>query len=78
MNVIVDSLAVWVDLKTYRNDILLTRYDIISVPLYAKRISYAEGIYHTHRVYHPFRQERISLKKIFLPVLRMYSDSCMF
>ena len=42
---------------------LLCKYDIISVP------SYAEGIYHRakcdiiSKIYHPFRQERISLKK---------------
>ncbi len=42
---------------------LLREYDIISVP------SYAEGIYHPPqvdiipKVYHPFREERISLKK---------------
>ena len=42
---------------------LLRKYDIISVP------SYAEGIYHRSysdiisKIYHPFRQERISLKK---------------
>ncbi|MBE6552265.1 MAG: hypothetical protein E7665_09040 [Ruminococcaceae bacterium] len=42
---------------------LLRKYDIISVP------SYAEGVYHPPpvdiipKVYHPFREERISLKK---------------
>ena len=42
---------------------LLRKYDIISVP------SYAGGIYHPPKadiipkVYHPFRKERISLKK---------------
>ena len=41
---------------------LRCKYDIISVP------SYAEGIYHPPKVgiiskiYHPFREERISLK----------------
>ena len=45
------------------NDISLKRYDIISVP------SYAAGIYHRSqsdiisKIYHPFRKERISLKK---------------
>ena len=66
---IFNSLAVLMNFNTSKNDISLTRYDIISVP------SYAEGIYHTKRVYHPFRQERISLKKIFLPFLRMTSNS---
>ena len=43
---------------------LLRKYDIISVP------SYAEGIYHRSqsdiisKIYHPFRKERISLKKV--------------
>ncbi len=50
---------------------LLRKHDIISVP------SYAEGIYHLYRyafgvsikdiiseIYHPFRKERISLKKV--------------
>ena len=43
---------------------LLRKHDIISVP------SYAEGIYHRtkcdiiSKIYHPFRQERISLKKV--------------
>ena len=43
---------------------LRCKYDIISVP------SYAEGIYHPPKVdiiskiYHPFRKERISLKKV--------------
>ena len=42
---------------------LRCKYDIISVP------SYAKGIYHPPqvdiilKVYHPFRKERISLKK---------------
>ena len=42
---------------------LLRKHDIISVP------SYAESIYHPpqvdiiSKIYHPFRQERISLKK---------------
>ena len=42
---------------------LLRKHDIISVP------SYATGIYHRSqsdiisKIYHPFRQERISLKK---------------
>ena len=42
---------------------LLRKHDIISVP------PYAEGIYHRTKcdiipkVYHPFRKERISLKK---------------
>ena len=46
------------------NDISLPRYDIISVP------SYAAGIYHRtkcdiiSKIYHPFRKERISLKKV--------------
>ena len=41
---------------------LLRKHDIISIP------SYAEGIYHPpqvdiiSKIYHPFRQERISLK----------------
>ena len=41
---------------------LLRKHDIISVP------SYAKGIYHppkaviTSKIYHPFREERISLK----------------
>ena len=45
---------------------LLRKYDIISVP------SYAEGIYHRSqsdiisKIYHPFRKERISLKKVTL------------
>ena len=43
---------------------LLRKHDIISVP------PYAEGIYHPPKVdiiskiYHPFRKERISLKKV--------------
>ena len=43
---------------------LRCKYDIISVP------SYAEGIYHRSqsdiisKIYHPFRKERISLKKV--------------
>ena len=43
---------------------LLRKHDIISVP------SYAEGIYHRSqsddisKIYHPFREERISLKKV--------------
>ena len=42
---------------------LLRKHDIISVP------SYAAGIYHRSKsdimlkIYHPFRQERISLQK---------------
>ena len=45
---------------------LLRKHDIISVP------SYAEGIYHRSqsyiisKIYHPFREERISLKKALL------------
>ena len=69
-------LFLWVNSNSYKNDILLRnmiygfrrmihllrKHDIISVP------SYAEGIYHRTKcdiipkVYHPFRQERISLK----------------
>ena len=43
---------------------LLRKHDIISVP------SYAAGIYHRtecdiiSKIYHPFRKERISFKKV--------------
>ena len=49
------------DIRRCRMIYLLRKYDIISVP------SYAEGIYHPRevdiisKIYHPFRQERISL-----------------
>ena len=51
------------DIRQCRMIYLLRKHDIISVP------PYAEGIYHPPKVdiiskiYHPFRQERISLKK---------------
>ena len=51
------------DIRRCRMIYLLCKYDIISVP------SYAEGIYHRSqsdiisKIYHPFRKERISLKK---------------
>ena len=51
------------DIRQSRMIYLRCKYDIISVP------SYAEGIYHRtkcdiiSKIYHPFRQERISLKK---------------
>ena len=47
---------------------LLRKHDIISVPTHAKRISSAEQISY-RQVYHPFRKERISLKKARLCVL---------
>ena len=55
---------------------LLRKHDIISVP------SYAAGIYHPpqvdiiSKIYHPFRQERISLKNDkFLSKLVVFSGS---
>ena len=52
------------DIRRCHMRCLLRKHDIISVP------SYAEGIYHPPKVdiiskiYHPFRKERISLKKV--------------
>ena len=52
------------DMRRCRMIYLLRKHDIISVP------AYAEGIYHRtkcdiiSKIYHPFRKERISLKKV--------------
>ena len=46
------------------NDISLTRYDIISVPHMPQAYIIARQCDIISKIYHPFRKERISLKKV--------------